>query len=255
MSHTSKRFLERRLRKKVGQAIHDYRMIEPGDKVLVAISGGKDSIVMMKILIALREAAPLEFELIPVHVKTGYDVGFERVSAWIQENLGYKVLVCDGYISQIMEAVSDPEKSPCALCSRLRRGMLYGLAEEMGAMSIALGHHMDDIIETFLLRSFYTGQLGAMAPVRRSDDHKNRIIRPLAYCTTELITAYYTHLAIEPVEIRCPIRPDSKRGLIRDFIKTMENDIPFIKHSMFAALGNVDMKSLCIKERTDADRN
>ena len=182
-------------------------------------------------------------------------MGFERVSAWIQENLGYEVLVCDGYISQIMEAVSDPEKSPCALCSRLRRGKLYGLAEEIGVTSIALGHHMDDIIETFLLRCFYTGQLGAMAPARSSDDGKNRIIRPLAYCTTELITAYYAHLEIEPVEIRCPIRPDSKRGLIRDFIKRIENDIPSVKHSMFAALGNIDMKSLCIKEKTDADRN
>jgi tRNA 2-thiocytidine biosynthesis protein TtcA len=114
---------------------------------------------------------------------------------------------------------------------------------------------MDDIIETFLLRSFYTGQLGAMAPARLSDDGKNRIIRPLAYCTAELITAYYGHLEIEPVEIRCPIRPDSKRGLIRDFIKKMENDIPSIKHSMFASLGNIDMKSLCIKEKTHADRN
>jgi tRNA 2-thiocytidine biosynthesis protein TtcA len=230
-------------------------MIESGDKVLVAISGGKDSIVMMKILVALKEAAPLEFELIPVHVKTGYDVGFERVSAWIHENLGYKVMVFDGYISQIMEAVADPGKSPCALCSRLRRGKLYGIAEEIGGMSIALGHHMDDIIETFFLRNFYTGQLGAMSPARRSDDGKNRIIRPLAYCTTELITAYYTHLEIEPVEIRCPIRPDSKRGLIRDFIKRLESDIPSVKHSMFAALGNIDMKSLCIKEKTNADRD
>jgi tRNA 2-thiocytidine biosynthesis protein TtcA len=230
-------------------------MIEPGDKVLVAISGGKDSIVMMKILAALKEAAPLEFELIPVHVKTGYEVGFERVSAWIREDLGYEVLVSDGYISQIMEVASDPGKSPCALCSRLRRGKIYGLADEMGVASIALGHHMDDIIETFLLRCLYTGQLGAMSPARRSDDGKNRIIRPLAYCPNELITAYYAHLEIEPVEIRCPIRPDSKRGLIRDFIKRMENDIPSIKHSMFAALGNIDMKSLCIKEKTDADRD
>jgi tRNA 2-thiocytidine biosynthesis protein TtcA len=255
VSHTSKHFFERRLRKKVGQAIHDYRMIENGDKVLVAISGGKDSIVMLKVLVALKEAAPLDFELLPVHIKTGYDVGFERISSWIEENIGYKVLIHDGYISQIMDLVSEPDKSPCALCSRLRRGKLYGLAEEIGATSIALGHHMDDIIETFLLRSFYTGQLGAMAPARRTDDGKNRIIRPLAYCTSELINSYYTYIGIEPVEIQCPIRPDSKRKLIRDYIKSIENDIPTIKYSLFASLRNIDMRSLCIMENDHADRN
>jgi len=247
--------LEKRLRKKVGQAIHDFRMIRRGDRVLVAVSGGKDSIVLMKILLALKEAAPLVFELIPVHVKTGYDIGFERVSAWILENLGYETIIRNGYIDQIMETVSDPEKSPCALCSRLRRGILYSLAEEMGATSIALGHHLDDIIETYLLRGFYTGQLGAMAPERTTDDGRNRIIRPLAYCTSDLIEGYFTHLEVEPVAIQCPIRRDSKRELIRGYLKMMENDIPTIKHSLFAALGNIDMKSLCIKATNDAHRD
>lgn len=228
-------------------------MVQQGDRVLVAVSGGKDSIVMMKILQALKEAAPLEFELIPVHVNTGFDVGFDRVSDWISLNLGYEVKIVDGHISEIMEAVCDPEKSPCALCSRLRRGILYGLAEETGVSSIALGHHMDDIIETFLLRSFFTGQLGAMAPQRMSDDGRNRIIRPLAYCPHDLIAAYFTHLEVEPVEIRCPLGKDGKRQLIRDYLKMMESDIPTIKHSLFAALGNIDMSSLCVKETTHAD--
>jgi tRNA 2-thiocytidine biosynthesis protein TtcA len=201
----------------------------------------------------LREAAPLEFELIPVHVRTGFDEGFERVSAWIEENTGHKVIIHEGGIAEIMRTTSDPEKSPCALCSRLRRGILYSLASEMGASSIALGHHLDDIIETFLLRCFYTGQLGGMAPARRSDDGRNRIIRPLAYCTAETVAAYFDRLELDPVEIRCPVRPDSKRTLIRDYIKTIERDIPTIKYSLFAALGNVDMKSLCVKEHADAD--
>lgn len=230
-------------------------MIVQGDRVLVAISGGRDSIVMMKILLALKEAAPLDFELIPVHVRTGFDVGIERVTEWIRDNLGCDVMVRDGYISQIMDLAAEPDKSPCALCSRLRRGILYGLAQELEANAIALGHHMDDIIETFLLRGFYTGQLGAMAPERVSDDGSNRIIRPLAYCTRELIDSYYVHLELEPVETRCPIRKDSKRELIRGYIKKMENDIPTIRHSLFAALGNIDMKSLCLKAKTDADRN
>lgn len=255
MSHTSKRFLERRLRKKVGQAIYDYRMIEHGNRVLVAISGGIDSIVMMKILAALKEAAPVECELIPVHVSTGFEKDFERVAHWIQDNLGYKVLIHDSEISQIMDIAADPEKSACALCSRLRRGILYGLAQEMGAASIALGHHMDDIIETFFLRCFYTGQIGAMAPARYSDDGKNRIIRPLAYCPAELIKSYFLHLDIAPVTVACPIRSDSKRGLIRDYIKRIENDIPYVKYSVFASLGNIDMKSLCEKDNTHADRD
>ena len=255
MSHTSKRFLERRLRKKVGQAIYDYRMIEHTNRVLVAVSGGMDSIVMMKILTALKEAAPVQCELIPVHVSTGFEEGFERIAGWIQENLGYKVLIYDSGISKILDVTADPEKSACALCSRLRRGILYSLAKEIGVASIALGHHMDDIVETFFLRCFYTGQIGAMAPSRYSDNGENRIIRPLAYCTTELINSYFPHLNTTPVTVVCPIRSDSKRGLIRDYIKRIENDIPYIKYSVFASLGNIDMKSLCLKENINADRD
>lgn len=251
--YTSRRYLEKLIRRKAGQAIHDYRMIREGDRVLVAVSGGKDSIVMMKILAALRKAAPVNYELIPVHIKTGFEKDFERISEWVRESLGYEVLVHDGEIAQIMDLAADPDKSPCALCSRLRRGKLYGLAEEMGAASVALGHHMDDIIETFFLRSFYTGQLGAMAPARVTDDGKNRIIRPLAYCTRDLIEAYFPYLEVEPVVIACPIRRDSKRELIRDYIQRIEHDIPCMKHSIFASLGNIDTKSLCLKENTHAD--
>ena len=230
-------------------------MIESGDRVLVAVSGGKDSLVMMKILLALKEAAPVEFEIMPVYLRSGFDDDIERVLLWIHDNLGYEVSVHDSEIAQIMELIADPEKSPCALCSRLRRGRLYALAEEMGASSIALGHHLDDIIETFLLRCFYTGQLGGMSPARVSDNGRNRVIRPLAYCTSELINAYFPYLEIEPARNRCLIRKDSKRELIRDYIKRIENDIPTIKYSLFASLGNVDMKSLCVKGNIHADRD
>jgi tRNA 2-thiocytidine biosynthesis protein TtcA len=250
---TSRKYLERLIRKKTGQAIHDYRMIEQGHRVVVAVSGGKDSIVMMQVLACLREAAPLDFELIPVHVHSGFEQGFEGVREWIRRELGYEVMVRDGHISEILRNASDPDKSPCALCSRLRRGNLYGIASELGAHAIALGHHMDDIVETFLLRSFYTGQLGSMAPARVTDDGTNRIIRPLAYCTSELVEACFAHLEVEPVAMTCPARQGSRREFIRDCIKRLERDIPWLKHSIFASLGNIDTKSLCVKENAHAD--
>lgn len=253
MSHTTKRFYERQLRTKVGSAIHDYCMIEPGDRVMVAVSGGKDSIVMMKILSLLQKAAPGEFELIPVHIATGFEVDFPRIADWIRENLGYETLIRDGQISEILGLISDPEKSPCALCSRLRRGRLYGLAEEMGATSIALGHHMDDIVETFFLRCFYTGQIGAMSPARRSNDGRNKVIRPLSSCPSELVENYFRYFEVAPVVVSCPIRKDSKRELIREYIKKLEIEIPMVKYSVFAALGNIDRQSLCFRENMDAD--
>jgi tRNA 2-thiocytidine biosynthesis protein TtcA len=241
------------LRHKAGEAIHDYRMIRQGDKVMVAVSGGKDSIVMIKILSIFQKSAPVEFELIPVHIKTGFEVDFERIAVWIKKNLGLDVLVRDGQISEILNLISDPEKSSCALCSRLRRGKLYELAEEIGVSSIALGHHMDDIVETFLLRCFYTGQIGSMAPSRYSNDGRNRVIRPFAYCTGKQVENYFRHLDVLPVDVSCPIRPDSKRDLVRRYLAGLEKKIPSVKYSIFASLSNIDMKSLCLKGNEDAD--
>jgi tRNA 2-thiocytidine biosynthesis protein TtcA len=253
VSPTSKKFLEKQLRHKAGEAIHDYSMIRQGDKVLVAVSGGKDSIVMIKVLDMLRKSSPVEFEIIPVHIKTGFELDFDRISFWIKKNLKLEVLIHDGQISEILSAISDPEKSACALCSRLRRGKLYAVAEEMGISSIALGHHMDDIIETFMLRNFYTGQIGAMSPSRYSNDGRNRVIRPLAYCTGDLVNNYFRFLDVIPVGVSCPKRPDSKREFIRAVISSLEKKIPSIKYSIFASLSNVDMKSLCLKGNDYAD--
>jgi tRNA 2-thiocytidine biosynthesis protein TtcA len=223
-------------------------MIGNGDRILVAVSGGKDSVVLLKVLSELQGAAPVNFEIVPVHVSTGYEKGFDRIGAWVKEELGLEVRIFDSGINEILEHVSDPEKSPCALCSRLRRGILYSMAQREGFTSIALGHHLDDIIETFLLRCFYTGQIGAMAPARWSNDGKNRVIRPLAYCRDELIDGYFRSFGIEPVTSVCPIRADGKRERVRDYLKLLEKEIPTVKESVFSALGNIDMKSLCLKE-------
>jgi len=248
VSYNTRRYFEKRIRKKVGSAIHDYSMIAPEDKVVVAISGGIDSIAMLKVLCDLRKAAPVQFEIIPVHIKTGFEKGFEKVAIWIYNELHLEVIEVDSRISAVLEKVSDPEKSTCALCSRLRRGILYGLAPRINASSIALGHHMDDIIETFLLRCFFTGQIGAMAPSRVSNDGKNRVIRPMAYCTKDLVDNYFHFLDIEPVDNACPLRNDSKREMVRTYLSEFERQNPTVKYSIFAALGNIDTKSMCLKE-------
>jgi tRNA 2-thiocytidine biosynthesis protein TtcA len=242
------KYFEKAIRKHAGQAISDYSMINDGDRVIVSVSGGKDSIVLLKILRLLQMAAPLDFELVPVHVNTGFETGFDAVSSWSESELGLKIFIIESGISQILAASSDPEKSPCALCSRLRRGVLYTHAGKIGAASIALGHHMDDIIETFLLRCFFTGQIGAMSPSRVSDDYTNRVIRPLAYCPEETIASYFSFLEVGTVKNECVMRKDSKRLMIKDYLKEMEMHIPKLRYSIFASLSNIDLKGLCIRE-------
>jgi len=247
VKHDSRRYYEKQLRRKVGTAIHDYAMIRPGDRIMVAVSGGKDSLVLLKVLIDLRKSAPVDYEIVPVHLSTGFEKDFERIADWSRSSLGTEIRILETGISEILSRVSDPRKSPCALCSRLRRGRLYHLAREEGFSSIALGHHLDDIIETFFLRCFYTGQIGAMAPARYSDDGRNRIIRPLAYCTLDLVDAYFRFFEVEPVSYTCMIRPDGRRERIRNYMRDLEKENPRMQNSIFAALGNLDTKSLCLK--------
>jgi tRNA 2-thiocytidine biosynthesis protein TtcA len=248
MKNHGMEYFEKTIRKHAGRAISDYSMIKDGDKVIVAVSGGKDSIVLLKILNQLQKAAPVDFELWPVHVSTGFEKGFDAVASWSESELGLTIDIIDSGISGILAGSSDPEKSPCALCSRLRRGVLYTHATRTGATSIALGHHLDDIVETFLLRCFFTGQIGAMSPLRVSDDGKNRIIRPLACCPEEVIASYFSFLEVTPVRNECILGSDGKRRLIKDYIKKMEKDIPNLRYSIFASLSNIDMKGLCIRD-------
>lgn len=248
-------YYERKLRRHVGQATADYAMIQPGDKLILAISGGKDSLVMLALMDKIRRAAPIDYELVPVHIATGFEINFASIQAWSQASLGLEIRVVESGIREILTSVADPHKSPCALCSRLRRGQLYRLQDELGASAVALGHHMNDIVETFLLRTFYTGQLGAMAPKRRSNDGRNLVIRPLAYCSAEDVQKYFDFLEVEPVINDCIIRPDSKREMVRNLLSELKADNPEVVYSIFAALGNLDERSLCLREEVHAVRN
>jgi tRNA 2-thiocytidine biosynthesis protein TtcA len=252
VNHNTRKYYQKRVLRKAGTAIHDYRMISGGDRVLVAVSGGKDSIVLLKVLSELQASSPVAFEIVPVHVATGFEKDFHRIRDWAGAELGMDIRVFHSGIGEILESVADPEKSPCALCSRLRRGVLYTMAHQEGFTSIALGHHLDDIVETFLLRCFYTGQIGAMAPSRYSDDGRNRVIRPLAYCKADLVKGYFQTLDIAPVVNECPKKPDGKREWVRGHLAGLEKEHPFIKESVFSALSNIDMKSLCLREERRA---
>ena len=182
--------LRKRLRRLTGQAIADYNMIEDGDRVMVCLSGGKDSYTMLDILLHLQRSAPIQFEIIAVNLDQKQPGFPEHVLPEYLESLGvaYYVLERDTY--SVVRSVIPEGKTTCGLCSRLRRGTLYGFAEEIGAQKIALGHHRDDIVETLFLNLFFGGKLKAMPPKLLSDDKKNVVIRPLAYCKESDIEAY-----------------------------------------------------------------
>jgi len=232
--------LQKRLRRNVGNAIVDYNMIEQGDKVMVCLSGGKDSYGMLDILLNLRQNAPVDFELVAVNLDQKQPGFPEEVLPEYLTGLGvpYYVLEKDTY--SIVREVIPEGQTTCGLCSRLRRGSLYGFAREIGASKIALGHHRDDIVETLFLNMFFNGKLKAMPPKLRSDDRRNVVIRPLAYCKEKDLDLYarYKAFPIIPCNL-CGSQENLQRVQVKKMLAAWEREYPGRTETIFRSIRNV----------------
>ncbi len=237
--------LQKRLRRNVGKAIADFNMIEEGDKVMVCLSGGKDSYGMLDILLNLQQTAPIDFEIVAVNLDQKQPGFPEEVLPNYLSGLGvpFHILEKDTY-SIVTELVPE-NRTYCGLCSRLRRGTLYGFAEEIGATRIALGHHRDDIIETLFLNMFYGGKLKAMPPKLLSDDKRNIVIRPLAYCREADLEQYAVlkEFPIIPCNL-CGSQDNLQRQVIKEMLQGWERQHPGRLETIFAAICNVQPSQL-----------
>jgi len=232
--------LQKRLRRSVGNAIADFNMIEANDKVMVCLSGGKDSYTMLDILINLQKAAPIHFDIVAVNLdqkQPGYPE--EVLPNYLSTlDIPYHIVEKDTY--SIVKEVIPEGKTMCSLCSRLRRGSLYGFAEQINATKIALGHHREDILETLFLNMFYGSKLKTMPPKLRSDDGKNVVIRPLAYCKEKDIAQYSEHkkFPIIPCTL-CGSQDNLQRQVIKEMLQDWEKNHPGRLQNMLRSLQNV----------------
>jgi tRNA 2-thiocytidine biosynthesis protein TtcA len=232
--------LDKKLCRLVGQAITDFGMIADGDKVMICLSGGKDSYTMLDILLKLRERAPISFELVAVNLDQKQpNFPEEILPNYLRKlNIPFHIEEQDTY--SIVKRVIPEGKTTCGLCSRLRRGILYRVADELGASKIALGHHRDDILETLLLNMFYAGKLKAMPPKLRSDDGKHIVIRPLAYVPEKLIQRYADsmHFPIIPCDL-CGSQPNLQRAAMKKMLQDWERVFPGRVENLFRSLHHI----------------
>jgi len=248
--------LEKKLAKALGEAVMDFSMIAEGDRILVACSGGKDSSVLLHMLQRLRERAPVKFELVGYHLEQGHP-GFpvEVVEGFLKgRGIPYEIERQDTY--SIVKDTLEPGKTTCSLCSRLRRGILYNAAPRLGCNKIALGHHRDDIVDTLLLNLFFAGTLGAMPAKLVSDDGRNTVIRPLAYCAEEDIAAFAQAMKFPVVPCRlCDEQPDLQRRAMGEMLDGLEKRFPSVRQSILKALTDVRTSHLLDRRLHDFARN
>ena len=237
--------LRKRLRRQVGQAIADYNMIQDGDKVMVCLSGGKDSYTMLDILLNLQQHAPIKFELIAVNLDQKQPGFPEHILPDYLSSIGVPFHIIEKDTYSIVKEVVPEGKTTCGICSRLRRGSLYGYARQNGITKIALGHHRDDIIETAFLNMFYGSKLKAMPPKLLSDDKTNILIRPLAYCRESDIERYATlqQFPIIPCNL-CGSQENMQRQVIKEMLHGWEKQQPGRLENIFRSLQNISPSQL-----------
>lgn len=232
--------LQKRLRRQVGTAIIDYNMIEAGDKVMVCLSGGKDSYAMLDVLLSLQRNAPIPFELVAVNLDQKQPGFPEHVLPAYLEQLGVPFYILEKDTYSIVKQLIPEGKTTCGLCSRLRRGSLYGFAADIGASKIALGHHRDDIVETLFLNMFFNGKLKAMPPKLLSDDGANVVIRPMAYCKEKDLQAFadYKQFPIIPCNL-CGSQENLQRGQVKQMLLDWERQYPGRSETIFHSICNI----------------
>jgi len=238
--------LWRSMRHSVGRAIADFSLINEGDRICVGLSGGKDSQVMLLLLHELQQRAPIRYELLPVTVDAGFEGFDSQAIQRFVEPLGLPLQIERTDHAAVINAKLRPGSSYCSFCARLKRGALYGAARRLGCNLLALGHHRDDFIETLLMNQFFIGTLKAMAPKTVCDNGDITVIRPLVYLAEDEIIELVRQAGIRAVSCSCPVAgdPDQQRQRMKRLLAELERDIPQVKHSLLAALGNVQPRHL-----------
>lgn len=244
--------LEKRLRRNVGQAIEDFGMIEEGDRVMVCLSGGKDSYTLLDMLLALQQSAPVHFEVAAVNLDQKQPGFPEHVLPDYLTSLGVPFHILEQDTYSVVKRVIPEGKTMCGLCSRLRRGALYTFAEKQGYTRIALGHHRDDIMETLFLNMFHGAKLKTMPPKLRSDDGRHIVIRPLAYCPEKDIEKYsaYRRHPIIPCSL-CGSQENLQRVVIKKMLREWERQFPGRMENIFKSMQNVVPSHLLDSELYD----
>jgi len=238
--------LGRKIRRAVGKAVGDFSLIEEGDRIMVGVSGGKDSYTLLHLLDQLRRRAPVKYELVAANVDSGFP-GFRKqvIEEHLQQH-GFEYRMESTNCYEIIETKRRPGTSYCSFCARLRRGVLYTLADQLGCNKIALGHHLDDFIETLLLNQFYSGSLKAMSPKLAAENGRHTVIRPLVYVEEGEIIRYMREQQYPVICCACPVcgEIDQKRQRMKQLVRELAGENPHLKRSMLSALGNLHPRHL-----------